>query len=186
MTKMKQVIAASLVMAIFSIFACGVGNEKIDNDKMNGGDHDSSIMHDSSAQTGVKLKDDKLNAVYPHYLNLTKALVNGDAAEARVASVAIETGAKYVSEGVTLEKSAAKITAAQDIKEQRREYSDLSNEFLALVKKSGLNSGEIYVDFCPMAMNNKGAYWLSANKSIKNPYFGERMLTCGEVKETIK
>jgi len=37
-----------------------------------------------------------------------------------------------------------------------------------------------------MAMNDKGASWLSASKQIKNPYFGEKMMTCGEVKETIK
>ena len=39
---------------------------------------------------------------------------------------------------------------------------------------------EMYIQRCPMANNNKGATWLSKNKDIKNPYFGEQMLGCGE------
>jgi Cu(I)/Ag(I) efflux system membrane fusion protein len=37
-----------------------------------------------------------------------------------------------------------------------------------------------------MADNNKGAYWLSKSKEVQNPYYGQGMLTCGEVKRTIK
>ena len=43
----------------------------------------------------------------------------------------------------------------------------------------------VYYQFCPMAINNKGAYWLSELKSIRNPYFGEQMMNCGETKETL-
>jgi len=55
-----------------------------------------------------------------------------------------------------------------------------------LVKDSGLESGELYVAHCPMALNDKGASWVSNSKEIRNPYFGESMLTCGSVKETLK
>jgi Cu(I)/Ag(I) efflux system membrane fusion protein len=37
-----------------------------------------------------------------------------------------------------------------------------------------------------MADDNKGADWLSTEESIKNPYYGQSMLTCGEVTDTIK
>ena len=80
---------------------------------------------------------------------------------------------------------AAKIGAAKDIDAQRTLYADLSKDFIERVKGSGLNSGEIYVEYCPMALNNKGAAWLSNQKEIRNPYFGESMMTCGEVKETL-
>ena len=119
-------------------------------------------------------------------MHLTTALTNGDAAEAKVASNAIEVGIKEVPGGETVAAQAAKITAASDIEAQRAAYSTLSNEFIELVKKSGLSGGELFVDYCPMALNDKGAYWLSSNKEIRNPYFGEKMMTCGEVKETIK
>jgi hypothetical protein len=36
-----------------------------------------------------------------------------------------------------------------------------------------------------MAFDNKGAHWLSNNPEIKNPYFGKKMLECGEVTDTL-
>ena len=33
-----------------------------------------------------------------------------------------------------------------------------------------------------MAFDNKGAYWLSNTQDIYNPYFGEEMRYCGEIK----
>jgi hypothetical protein len=50
----------------------------------------------------------------------------------------------------------------------------------------GINaSGSIYVQYCPMANEGKGGYWLSSQEEIMNPYYGDDMLHCGEVKETI-
>lgn len=152
--------------------------------------HNHEAMEQGSTQAtpaaSVSLKDDKLNAMYQHYIHLTTALTNGDAAEAKVAAAAIETGAKETPGAEIIASIAAKITSAADINAQRKEYSAISNEFISLLKKSGLSSGELYVDYCPMALNDQGAYWVSNKKEIKNPYFGESMLTCGEVKETIK
>jgi Cu(I)/Ag(I) efflux system membrane fusion protein len=42
----------------------------------------------------------------------------------------------------------------------------------------------VYKEYCPMAFDNKGAYWLSESEEIRNPYFGKSMLTCGEVTTT--
>ena len=39
----------------------------------------------------------------------------------------------------------------------------------------------LYHDHCPMAQDNKGAMWLSETKEIRNPYFGDKMMTCGSV-----
>jgi len=36
-----------------------------------------------------------------------------------------------------------------------------------------------------MVDNNKGAVWLSAKKDIRNPYYGEAMLTCGSTSEEL-
>ena len=44
----------------------------------------------------------------------------------------------------------------------------------------------MYVDHCPMAANGKGANWLSTEKTIKNPFYGDKMLSCGSVEQTIK
>ena len=49
----------------------------------------------------------------------------------------------------------------------------------------GINQ-KVYVEFCPMADGDKGAYWASSEKEIRNPYYGASMLTCGEIKSTIQ
>jgi hypothetical protein len=54
------------------------------------------------------------------------------------------------------------------------------------VKSSKVVSGSLFVEYCPMANNNEGGFWLSNEKEIKNPYFGDMMLKCGSVKETIQ
>ena len=34
-----------------------------------------------------------------------------------------------------------------------------------------------------MAFDGKGGYWLQDVKEINNPYFGAKMLRCGEIKK---
>ncbi|MVT07919.1 DUF3347 domain-containing protein [Chitinophaga tropicalis] len=176
---MKQFIMPAMAALILS--ACG---NTVNNNSTTDSTEQDQVA--TAPAPGIKLKDDKLNAIYQHYVHLTSALVKGDVKEARLAGNAIETGAKEISGAESLGAAAGKITATADIDAQRTAYATLSNDFISLVKKSGLSSGAVYVDFCPMAMNDKGAFWLSSDKAIQNPYFGEQMMTCGEVKETIQ
>lgn len=183
---MKQFLKVTLpAVAVVLLAACG-GNHATDKNEHAGHDHAAAEKTTAPVTAGVKLKDDKLHAVYQHYGHLTTALVNGDAAAAKIAGSAIETGAAQVTGGEKVAADAARIIAAADVEAQRIAYSSLSNEFIALVKKTGLSSGELHVDFCPMALDDKGGYWLSAVDEIRNPYFGKKMMTCGEVKESIK
>lgn len=79
--------------------------------------------------------------------------------------------------------SAAKsIIGAKDISKQREFFSALSNSMLELSKSVKLTSKTIYVDYCPM----KQAYWLSEFQPIKNPYYGNSMLSCGSIKNSIQ
>ena len=74
--------------------------------------------------------------------------------------------------------------ASTEIKVQRAAFIQLSSAMINSVKAFGINT-EIYNQFCPMANNDKGANWLSFEENIKNPYFGDAMLTCGSVEEII-
>jgi hypothetical protein len=187
---MKTVINFVITLVAVTLFAaCGNTQKPVETDAHAGHNHAPGEGHGSEAEKtveGVRIKDDQLNAVYQHYIHLTTALVNGDMAEAKVAASAIELGAKELASGTALVALALKITTAVDIEAQRTLFSELSNDFIARVKASGLNSGEVYVEYCPMALHDKGASWLSNSKEIRNPYFGDSMMTCGEVKETIK
>ncbi|MBE9602701.1 DUF3347 domain-containing protein [Pedobacter sp. MC2016-24] len=188
---MKRRIGFVLTTAVVTLFAaCGNTQKPVETtDPHAGHNHAAGAGHAvATAKTvaGVTIKDDQLNAIYEHYIHLTKALVDGDMAEAKVAVNAIELGSKALANGASLAALAGKIATAANIDAQRTLFSELSNDFIKRVKAAGLSSGEVYVEYCPMALDDKGASWLSSQKEIKNPYFGASMLSCGEVKETIK
>lgn len=79
------------------------------------------------------------------------------------------------------------MAAIQDIsscERQRLVFNGISGAMYAMLKRGGLKNGGVYKQYCPMAFNDKGAYWLSEEEEIKNPYFGKKMLECGEVQES--
>jgi len=76
--------------------------------------------------------------------------------------------------------------ASKDIEKQRAAFSDFNSGFYQAIKSFGLEGQKVYYEFCPMAFNNKGAFWLSNEEQISNPYFGDVMLRCGKVKEVIE
>ncbi len=86
------------------------------------------------------------------------------------------------SDKEALLKDANKIAASKDLKKQREYFSAFSTNMYTLGKTVKLNSEPVYYQYCPM----KKAYWLSADKAIKNPYYGGAMLTCGMVTDTIQ
>ncbi len=77
------------------------------------------------------------------------------------------------------------IITANQIEEQRELFGLLSQQVYELAKLFGANR-ILYYDHCPMALNNKGAMWLSETKGIKNPFLGNSMLTCGIVQEIVQ
>ncbi|WP_257670437.1 efflux RND transporter periplasmic adaptor subunit [Parapedobacter tibetensis] len=76
--------------------------------------------------------------------------------------------------------------AKPDIASLRAQFEPLSNHIIEMTETFGLEIDKVYKQFCPMAFDDKGAYWLSETEPILNPYFGEAMLNCGEVKQTYR
>jgi Cu(I)/Ag(I) efflux system membrane fusion protein len=71
--------------------------------------------------------------------------------------------------------------------ERKRIYfKPLSNLTYRFLKTIDIKNVQAYHQYCPMALNEQGADWLSASPKIENPYFGQKMLTCGELIDTIK
>src|SRR5262249_9756194 len=134
----------------------------------------------------VTFKDAKIELAYNHYLELKDALVSSKSDVARKAAGELKTSLAAVSNGAKAMNEATKITKASTIEEIRKSFAALSTEMAVVVKGSHLSKGQLYLEYCPMANNNTGAYWLSNEKEIKNPYFGDKMLKCGSVKETIQ
>ena len=137
------------------------------------------------AQSGVTFKDAKVETAYKDYIQLKNALVASKTEEAKDAAGKLKTSLASVKDGKNAMTEAAKISKATGLDEIRKTFASLSNEMKTVVKAGQVSKGELYLEYCPMANNNAGAYWLSNEKEIKNPYFGDKMLKCGSVKETI-
>ncbi len=80
--------------------------------------------------------------------------------------------------------AASIIMTSDDIEAQRAAFKTITDNMVSKIKESGTETG-VYVQYCPMAFGNTGASWLSLSEDIKNPYFGDKMLTCGKVEEKL-
>ena len=142
----------------------------------------------------------QLKQVFDDYILLKDALVNDDAKGAQQAGKQINQSLKKVdmkllsdekahNHWMTIQKelktSANTIENDSDIATQRAHFKHLSAHMISSVQLFGVNEN-VYIQFCPMADNNKGAYWISLEKEVRNPYYGEAMETCGEVKATLQ
>ncbi|PPK85346.1 Cu(I)/Ag(I) efflux system membrane fusion protein [Neolewinella xylanilytica] len=76
------------------------------------------------------------------------------------------------------------LAGTDDLEEQRRQFGFFSQALINTLTAFGTN-GELYVQRCPMAFNNEGANWISEQSAIRNPYFGDAMLTCGSTIDTL-
>lgn len=138
-----------------------------------------------SAISRVETKNIALNALLGQYYKLSDALTTGNINEARLIANAILAGAEKTGEKEIAE-IAKQIVSSEELEAERKAYQNLSHAFIQRIKEAGMESGNLYIAHCPMAFNNKGASWITIVKEIKNPYFGEAMLTCGGIEETIQ
>jgi len=73
-----------------------------------------------------------------------------------------------------------------NIEEVREKFLQVSITMIEMTNTFNPFDKTLYIQYCPMANNDKGADWLSSEKEIKNPYFGKSMLKCGEITKEIK
>lgn len=82
-------------------------------------------------------------------------------------------------------ESLDEMIASEDLMEQRGAFFSVSETLIASVKNTGPLGIDLFVQHCPMAFDNEGADWLSNSEKIYNPYFGQMMLTCGWVADSL-
>lgn len=145
---------------------------------------------------GIAQNKSSLSPLLNHYYDIKNALVNSDGQVASEKAAAflqtinsIDVKSLSVSEQKTFNSvknklitDAGHIAETKDVASQRNYLSAFSNNMLTLVKGSKLSDTPVYQMFCPM----KKTYWLSNEETIKNPYYGKQMLTCGKITDTIK
>jgi Cu(I)/Ag(I) efflux system membrane fusion protein len=140
------------------------------------------------------MSGDQSKKVIDSYLELKEALVLDDFVMAKkAASELLEVLSHNLlsessenSESIKLQELRSllnEIVSAENVDEQRREFKPLSAHIIQFVRSTNNYETTFFVQFCPMADGNKGAYWLSAEEEIANPYFGDQMLRCGKITE---
>lgn len=119
------------------------------------------------------------------YLVVKNAMVNSDGKSATSAVNAfyevLKNDASFAQKE-TLLKATEKLKSAPTLDKKRAVFNEVSTTMWQLVKANTKSKQTVYYQYCPM----KKAYWLSTEKEIRNPYYGESMLECGKVVETKK
>lgn len=134
-------------------------------------------------------EDSMMRVLVPPYLILKDELVRSDAnASSAIARemLVLLSDKKYAFSRSNLKSLLESIQKTDDIEEQRESFRLISNEMIRWVSSTQSVSSKLYVQFCPMANNNKGAKWLSSEEQIRNPFYGDAMLTCGSIVEVIE
>lgn len=209
--KTKSILCSLLFAATAVAFLPNCAGNKKDETES----HDDHASHNSTEKTAEVSAEAEASApqfqvdqtfqqqlgnVFAAYTSLKEAFVSSDAEkvkkEATTTSQVVSkvdmkllTGAAHndwMSYLAPMESALKEIQATSDIEAQRHAFSDLSDNLYKSIKAFGVGGKEVFYDFCPMAFDNAGAYWLSDQKQIRNPYFGDKMLTCGEIKEKLK
>ncbi len=158
------------------------------------GHNDMNQTKVTAAQEGQQLK-----AVFDNYYLVKDALVKTDAGNSfakaaelvkaikavEMTKLSNEEHAVWMKALKDLTDNAGNVAATKDISKQREAFALLSKYMYELTKVSKQET-PVYYQHCPMYNSGKGANWLSKEEAVKNPYYGNKMLTCGNIIETIK
>nr|WP_315143472.1 DUF3347 domain-containing protein [uncultured Flavobacterium sp.] len=202
---MKNIILSAIAMA-FVLVSCNQKNKEVETSNTPMMENDTTMDMENSTMTmdknteksaSAKNSNASINEVVANYLKLKNALVNDNSKEAANSGNAlIATIGKVDMNSISKEQMKDYMDIAESAKEnaehigenegkldhQREHFVMLSKDMNDLIQLFG-TSRKLYLDFCPMADDNKGAVWISETKEIKNPYFGKDMATCGSIKK---
>lgn len=122
--------------------------------------------------------------VFHYYTKLKNALVNTDASlTADTASELSSSLSLMGGDEITL-AAIKEISMSNDIQMQREKFV-IVTAGVEKILENNVAKGVFYKQYCPMAFNNTGGYWLSNSKEIRNPFFGDKMLKCGRIDKEI-
>ena len=167
---MKKYLFISLIALTATLNACQPSGKK------------SDVAETTDSTTNILTDTTK---VYNAYLQVKDNLVKTDGKAAQKSADTLAQTLSTIKGCTEAEELAKKMAATNDVKSQRILFLQVSQDVIPLVKGIKNPKAPIYVAYCPMANEGKGGYWLTAQKEIKNPYYGEDMLECGEIKEEI-
>lgn len=189
----KKVTTTIMLMAFVGLttMSCKDGN------KENTAGTVPSEVNTPIATNDSKTQNPEAERVLADYMTLKNALVETDEKAAADAGKILENtlNAFYVDSYTSdvqiklneIMKSAiehAEHISKSDMEHQREQFLLLTADITDMVAITGTNN-TLYQQYCPMYANDTGGAWLSMEKEIRNPYFGSKMMKCGEVQKEI-
>lgn len=186
--RLRSLMSMSLIAGSLIFYSCGdtkkekeemVSEENHEMHDMSGDSHSEAAMEQSIAQ----FNDEAVNQAYVNYLAVKDAFVKTDAKAAAAAAKDLQASLKESKPEIAA--IAGNIATSEDVNVQRELFSELTAA-MGPILKDAITSGKIYKQFCPMAFEGKGDYWYSNSSEIRNPYYGDMMLKCGRVEETLE
>lgn len=170
-----------------------------------GMEKDPSANNENHSNMNERIKVSKdfqnqIKVVFNDYIKLKDALLKDDSKKVIIKSKRLlgnlskvdmkllkdkEAHGHWMSLEKEIKASATSISNTSNIESQRNHFKHLSSHLISTIQTFGINE-KVFVEFCPMVDDNNGAYWLSREEKVINPYFGGAMLTCGEVKQVIE
>jgi membrane fusion protein, copper/silver efflux system len=141
----------------------------------------------------------QLGALVLANFKLVAALADDDAQGARHAAASAHDALGRIDAGLlddpaaaawtplaqSMQHALAAVTDAADLPNQRRQSEPFSNALIHAVRTLGVQqAGSVHLAMCPMVEGRRG-YWLQADRTIANPYYGSAMLRCGEIVATL-
>lgn len=175
-----------------------------ENDGHSNGDHDhgdssmdNSSMDEKKDIEATNEKNSETSDIIDGYLQIKNGLVaDNKNAAAKGGEILLkafsefdmtklsDTQHKEYMEILENAKEQTEHIVKSPMEHQREHFEVLSNDINDLIALLGTDK-TLYLDFCPMYNDGKGAIWLSETEEIKNPYYGSKMMKCGEIRKQI-
>lgn len=175
MKKLKSILIITAIT--FGMISCSNANSNKTQ---------SANVVESQELTKPVFENAQFNDVFQSYLIMKDAMVKTDAIATKEAAAKLNQNLVAFKAKKQVIVLSQKIASETDMEKQRNAFLNLSIMMIELTKTQKLKSGAAYVAYCPMADNDNGGFWITDENAIRNPYFGDRMMKCGKIKETIK
>lgn len=181
----RNLILTASILGVLSLASCKNEEKKQKNSEVEKTEKMQTKKTEQKEDTANKklaLSSEKQYESVRLYLDLKDALVKSDSYSAKkIAEILV-----IKNQSAAITKTAKEIVENEEnIEAQRKAFFKLS-EYMEELVSENIKAGTLYKQYCPMAFEGEGGFWLSEDKEIMNPYFGDKMLHCGSIKETIK
>ncbi len=177
------------------------GHNHGSGENMDTGEEQSMPTSETSAQATTVPSDfrKQLNTLTDSYLEISSALANDDLDKALStlpnfrktlsnideSSIRSQEQLKFWTEHQqNINSHVSSMEKTESISSFRNQFSDISDLLAETISYFGIQE-TVHLQYCPMAKDKEGAYWLSANSQIENPYMGQEMPTCGSTEKVL-